>query len=708
MGASRRILTFLIIAAVSASIGCGVSQNTSKTTPTISIALDPAPSATSISVGNTTGVQFTPVVSNDASHSGVDWAVTCPVSSCGTLSIFPALHSASGAAVTYLPPASLPTASLVVNITVFATADHAQNVTTPVTVSSYASVLSGNYVLQVVGSDGSANAYQATGVFAFDGNGNITSGQETINSSFSGFSSSAYTVQGASGTASTYFIGADGRGTITLNLQQINNGPRTSVSQTFTLEVLSTSKALVLEADASSSTAIASAQNSASGTLELQDSTAAAATPTGAYAFVTNGTDSNSPTGPLGGSAPAPTAIGGVINIDNNPSPGSISGNGSLADQDYYNSSGTRMLESCAAPTGVKGSVSSPPSSLGVVTITLTGATCFAIAPPGTIQLTGYIVDATHIRLIESDDVNGTSGFLTAGIAVSQGSAAGTFTNASLSGPYVYGVLGFDIFTDTVSSFTSAGVIKADGNGHLAGISDTAFPGASEVFTASAISGGYSVDSTRIGRAQLAPAFGGGISPAPLPTVLFYLTGIGAPPLVLWSEGADPSFPAVGAGIAYPQAANAAAFSFGNPETYGVSFTQNASGGEIDGSGEMSSSVNGVTGTLSGAVDDTNSVITSTPLPPLLDTFTLPADGFGRIAGTFLSNPGLGPGPFVEYYLASDNQGFFVEIDFLTSSSVALGYFAQACEVTSATSCQMAAAAASPKRALAPRVRIKH
>jgi hypothetical protein len=691
VAARRWILIFLITAAFFFMVACSSSSSSSSSQAAqaaVSIALKPAPSSTSVAVGSTTGIQFTPVVSNDPTNAGVDWAVTCSLSStagaCGTLSIS-TLHSASGTTVSYIPPTNLQTGSLVVNVTAFATADHTKNVTTAVTVSSYATVLHGNYVLQVTGSD--TNPYQATGVFFFDGKGNITSGQETINSSVSGFFSSSYTVQGSSGTPSTYFLGSDGRGTITLNLQQINgaNAPK----QTFTLVVNSAAKAFIAELDSSS----------ASGTLELQDGAAAGTMPTGAYAFVTNGSDSGTFTSPITGSNFLPTAIGGVFNIDNNPSPGSISGNGSLADQDYFNSAGTRSaLESCVPPAGVTGSVSAP-NSLGVVTIALTGATCFGLNEPRSIQFTGYIVDATHIRLIESDDINGSGGFLTAGLAISQGSAAGTFTAASLTGPYVFGVLGYDINAFSPSSFTSAGVVNPDAStGRLSGITDTFFPGDFAAFAANGLTGTYAVDSTLIGRAELKPTFIGP-SPKPLAHILFYLTGNGTPALVLWSEGEDPNFPAIGAGIAYPQTANAGTLSFGNPEKYGLRFTQNSGGTEIDGSGQMTSTISGVTGKLTGTEDDLNDTLLSGGTPfALSDSFTLPADSFGRISGTFMNLSG-GSGPFVEYYLVNDNQGFFVEKDLLNTGIVSLGYIAQACDVTSATSCQMAAGSSSGRYA---------
>lgn len=714
MTARRKALTFLFAAVISHSVGCGragsgngSSSNTSQ--PSVSIALNPAPSSTSIPVGNTAGIQFTPVVSNDPGNYGVDWAVTCSLSStagaCGTLSI-PTYHSASGTTVSYIPPATLPAGtpgSLIVNVTAFATADHTKNVTTAVTVTpgivtSFTNVLKGTYILQVMGSDSNLQPYQSTGVFVFDGNGNITSGQQTLNT-VSGFSTS-YTLQGSNGSPSTYFIGSDGRGTITLNVQSSATGGTT---ETFTFVVLSSSKALVAELDLSSGT----------GTLELQDSAAAATMPTGAYAFVTRGSDSGVFTNPNTGLNVLPTAIGGVINIDNNPSPGSISGKGSLADQDYYDTTGTKAaLQSCVPPTGVRGSVSQP-STLGAVTIALTGATCFGIQQPGMIQFTGYIVDATHIRLIESDDVNGSGGFLTAGIAVSQGTAAGTFTNASLLGPYVLGVLGYDLtdysFGVPGFSFTSAAVLSADGNGTLTtGITDTFYPGALSniglgAYNAAPLTGSYVMDANFIGRAELKPKFNG--SPKPQPNVLFYLTGNGTPPLVLWSEGEDVNFPAIGTGIAYPQAANASSLSFGNPETYGVAFTQNPNaftGAEGDGSGNMTSTI-GVTGTLTGTLDEpgNNGIIGSGFTPfPLLDTFSLPADSFGRISGTFMNMPGSGTaGPNVDYYLVNGHQGFLVENDLPTTSTVTLGYFSQACDVTNATACQSAAKQVPPKRA---------
>jgi hypothetical protein len=687
----RGAIALLLLAALSFLAACSSSSSKSVTQSSVSIALNPPPASSSVFVGGS--LTFTPVVSNDPTTAGVDWAISCPLSSsgvqglgpCGTLSIAPTLHSASGTAVTYVPPTYFPSGSMTVNVVAFATADHTQNVLTPVTVNSYTSALKGTYVLQVQGIDSNTQPFQATGALVFDGSGNITAAEETYNT-VAGFSS-PLTLQGSSGTPSTYFVGSDGRGTINLNVQQVNNSANT-LTQNFSFVVLSSAKALVADLGDSSST-FAATGVSGTGTLELQDATAAAATLSGAYAFVTVGTDSAGASTPQPGT-PSPTAIGGVINIDNNPGTGNISGVGSLADQDYYNSKGTRRtLLSCAPPTGLSGIVT-PPDSLGAVLFLLVGATCLGTPTPASIQITGYIVDATHIRLIESDDVSGNGGFLIAGLAVGQGSAAGTFTNASLSGSYVFGVPGIDLISGLPSSYTSAGALNADGNGNVVGITDAFYQGAGAAFAETTIHGTYSVDSSMIGRADVGLIYRAPI-PVPHPHFLLYMTGDGAP-LVLYADGSDANLPAVGAGTTYVQSGSLA---FGNPENYGATFTQQ-NGSENDGTGTMTTTATGNVGSLAGTVDDflNNNFAgaSGTPLP-LLDSFSLPADSFGRIGGTFLNSSGT-PGPYAEYYLADQNDGVFVETDLLNSGQVAFGSFAQACDVTSTTSCQAAAAAA--------------
>src|SRR5262249_13988642 len=140
---------------------------------------------------------------------------------------------------------------------------------------------------------------------ALDGNGGVTSGEQNVNFTdpvvFSLLSEPAL-IKGGS-----YFIGTDGRGTITINTNNPNVGQ--SGTETFRLVFLSNSQALITHADFTAT---------ASGTMDLQTSVAA---PSQGYAFVVSGTD-------LG--TFLPTAFGGVFNIN---SPNTISGAGSISDQ---------------------------------------------------------------------------------------------------------------------------------------------------------------------------------------------------------------------------------------------------------------------------------------------------------------------------------------------------------------------------------------
>lgn len=677
MPARRWILILLSVTTVSFLAGCGGStfnvQNpvSPGQQQSVSIAFQtPPPSSILINAQ----VPLTAVVSNDPGNEGVDWSLTCPSQNCGTLS---SKHSASGDPITYTPPSSFSGNSASVTIVALATADPTKNVLAPITITAFGSVLTGTYVFQASGSDSSGFPYQIAGALALDGTGDtcsgyITSGQQTLNTVSGG--SVTTPISGSSGTPcvpgpSSYFVGADGRGSITLVIGQGAN----AVTETFSLVVLSSSQALIAELDSTGTSA---------GTLELQDPNAAGTPPTGGYAFVASGTDSSA----LG------IALGGVADID---SQGNIPGTTSLVDTEYQNN--TSFYIECAGADSFGGSVSGP-GSFGTVTFTLNAARCF---PSGTVQLTGYIVDATHIRLIETD-----GGFLTAGPAVGQGSATGTFTAASFSGPYVFGVLGLDLQDSYPSTLTSLDAVNADGQGDItAGITDTFFQSldvqVSDQFTAN-----YQMDDKMIGRVHASHfRFDNRHFPTFTPDMTFYLTGNGAPALVLF--GASGGYPSLGAGTAYPQAANTQSLSFGNGEAYGIGFTQQ-NGSENDGTGQITSTLNqgAPGGTLSGVVDDFSNGF-GAPVP-LAGSFACPQgaascpDSFGRFsASTFVpdqTNTG------VDYYLIDSDHAFFVETDLVNptnpSGQVALGYFAKRCDVTSATSCQQAAEKSSGRNAL--------
>jgi hypothetical protein len=575
----------------------------------VAVSFQPAP-VDALSINAST--QITAVVDNDTNNYGVDWLLTCAnKGSCGGLST---QHSDSGQPVTYTPPASMPANTESVTITAFATADHTKNVVAPIALSAFASALKGTYVFQTTGMDANGLYFQLAGVLTFDGSGGV-SGEQTI-SNINGFLTTSIQ-QGSS-----YFIGGDGRGSITLNTTDQNQQP---LAEHFSVVVLSITKALIANLDA---------PQSAVGTLETQTSTDM---PSGAYAFVANGIDATT----------TPIAFGGVANID---SPGTISGNGSLVDQDY-----NAAFFECGSPTGLTGTVTqSPPASTGKVVFTLiTSVNCFGFA-----EFTGYIVDSTHIRLIETDGT-----FITGGLAISQGSAQGTYTNASLFGTYVYDVTGTDLLSFQPATFTGAGFVGADGQGDLTGNTDFFLLGAFAEFREQH-GGLYTVDAKGIGRFRL--NFNQ-FFPTPQttfrPKLIFFLTSPGGPALVMNAGGEELNTPALGTGIAYPQ--GTPPFSFSGP--YGVSFTQ-MNGAENDGTGQMTAQPTSNPPSLSGAVDDSAGGV-GTPLPPLADTFALP-DSNGHFTGTFL-------GTNAAYYLIDSGHGFFVETDLVNpgSGQVGVGYF---------------------------------
>jgi hypothetical protein len=683
------ILSLLSAAMISLLAGCsgGSTANVQNPAPpptsNVTIAFQPEPAG---SVAVTFTENLAAVVTNDPNNYGVDWSLTCQnPGNCGSLS---ALHTASGTATTYTAPPTVSANSMAVEIVAFATANHAQNVVAPVVVTTFDSSLKGSYVLQAQGVDvnGGPN-YQFAGVIVFDGNGNITSGEQTINFFDPTTSVLVSKSDPIVATPNSYFIGSDGRGTLTVNTGDGDIGG--NGVETFTFVLLSDSQALISQMDFG--TALTGI--SATGTMDLQTSTAA---PAGGYAFALSG---------LQLAKMFPVAFGGVFNID---SPNTISGNGSVADE-------ILAKKVTANAVGLSGTLTSP-DSFGAVTLNLT-AGFGAANKPIPLQLTGYIVDNAHIKLIETDNTAGSAAPFgsTVGLAIGQGTATGTFTtNTSFSGTYVFGVTGVDLGTSQYtanpgnipSTSTSAGLFTADGSGDLtSGFTDiflqqncaqkTCTKGGGTPQGAgisSSFTGTYSVDSSGTGRTTL-----NGLTfiseppdPAYKPTFYFYLTGLtgtGDPAALVLAAGdtaAPIHYPWVGAGIAYPQTA---------PLTftgdYGLSFTQVNASGENDGTAQMNANPTATPPSLSG-IADVNLAFSPTSDQSFTGSFSAPASNgvFPGALGTnnattnnnnsSVFNPQIG----VDYYIIDAGHGFFVGTDLLNATSpeqqgqVSFGYYA--------------------------------
>jgi len=640
----RWVFAFPLAAAISWLAGCsgGSTANVQNPPPpptsTVAIAFQPTPPATILLNAST---PLTAVVTNDSSSAGVDWSLSCSIpgtapNKCGTLS---ALHTASAAATTYTPPTNFSGNSVAVDIVAFASADHSQNVSAPVTVTGFGSALQGTYVLQAQGVDATSfGPYQFAGVVVFDGNGAVTSGEQTVNlfdPNLGVLASKTDPITGGS-----YFVGPDGQGTITINTADQNIG--VSGVETFSFVSLSASQALIAEVDFS---------ETASGTMDLQASKGA---PSGGYAFVVKGVDTFA----------EPMAMGGVFNID---SANTISGTGSVIDQ---NLAGTLTVKQ-----GLSGTVSAP-DAFGAVMINLNVPTFPTFAA---LQFTGYIVDATHIAIIESDNPDGAGAGSTGGVAIGQGSATGTFlTNSAFSGTYVFGVSGVDLASTAPTTLTSVGLFSANGSGVLAnGHTDTFLQTNGSQGTAgsqirASFKGTYTIDNKGTGRVRVAM---NGFKPAPqpayVPTFFFYLTGNGNPPLVL--DGGDSTFdyPSVGTGIAYAQASGTLTFN----GKYGISITQQNGFLESDGTAEITA--DSTAGTLSGLID-IDAGLNAQFASPVAGTFTS-ASG-GRFKGT-LDSVVFDSTPFaVEYYMVDSGHGFFVETDAVDpnfpAGIVSFGYYA--------------------------------
>jgi ferredoxin len=273
--------------ATSLAVNCGQSIGIAcqNATATVNVV---APISVSITrhVPNDTIIQnasasLIATVSNDQGNAGVDWTVTCgSAGACGTFS--PA-HTASGAATTYTAP-SAPPAANTITITATSTADPTKSDQEKVTVLSAPPLLKGQFVLYLNAKDSQNGPYILGGVITGDGNGNISRGFghfEIVDASGNATISVFVT------SPSTYSIGPDGRGqmTLTLDLTGLKSGhpnanfgvpvPGTNTS-TLTLSVVFVTQQLDPSGVVLSEHALVTETDSfgdATGTLDLQNAT---------------------------------------------------------------------------------------------------------------------------------------------------------------------------------------------------------------------------------------------------------------------------------------------------------------------------------------------------------------------------------------------------------------------------------------------------
>ena len=363
-------------------------------------------------------------IANDVSaNPEVTWTVTCGATACGSLS---PTTTKIGVQTTYTAPAAIPAGGSI-TLTATSVTDPTKSASVNIVITAAgAELANGTYVFQVAGLPGSQAAF-VTGVLVAS-NGQITGGEQDTIAYTSDSSGDTYgnpllqTITGGS-----YAVTADGNLQISIAL-----GPNGLETLNGTL-VGTGSRGFVAGLNGAA----------ASGTLDLQTSIAA---PSGGYAVSLSGGDENQ----------APEWIGGVLNID---SPGVISGAGSILDV-------IDSAQSLQAGTfAIGASTVSTPDAQGRLQIQLSQA---ANSTLPTIYLAGYVIDATHIRLIETSGANEATSFqgVLGGTALGQGGNTGQFNTASIAGSsYVIGAQG----EDGQGVLQIAGVLTANANGTVTG-----------------------------------------------------------------------------------------------------------------------------------------------------------------------------------------------------------------------------------------------
>jgi len=333
---------------------------------------------------------------------------------------------------------------------------------TPTPQGSYSvASLNGTYAFSMSGTDNTAGlSISRIGSFHADGQGNIAMAIEDVNDggSFSTFNFTA-------APASTYTMASNGKGVLTLSHPDVTN-PSVADNFTFSIALDSTSSGLMIETDGSSTM---------SGNFRLQSISSTFAT---AYAFDVSGLD-------LGNG----TSVSFIGQFTTNGVSGVTGGEMDVNDG--------------ASPSGV--------ITLQPGTITL-DATNFSNFGRGTMTLNTtlnsqllnlsyvfYVVDGSHLVLVENDTLAATSGSATAQTAVPT-------TVAAFPGSFVFAVGGAAISQGVFGSLARAGRFTADANGNITNLGvDEDFSGGVNAFPKS---GGFSnvtftIDAAGTGRGTL-------------------------------------------------------------------------------------------------------------------------------------------------------------------------------------------------------------
>lgn len=451
--------------------------------------LSPMPASLQVNAA----VSWIAIIKNDTSaNPQVNWTVACDGASCGS---FNPPSTTNDFATAYTAPSSIPPGN---TVTVSATSvtDPTKSASATITIVAQGPTLAdGTYVFQISGPAGSAARF-ITGVIVA-ANGTITGGEQDSITYGTDDNGDLYPYSYLSGeiTGGSYSTTSDGNIQVSIisgdGGGETLNGVLASGQKGFTAQLYG---------------------SLGSGTLDLQTSTAA---PSGGYAISLYGGDQ------YGGE----TWLSGILNID---SAGGISGAGSELDLIDAGYSGLPSGEETLGASTV-----TAPDKFGRVQFLLNTAASSALPVQ---DLVGYIVDATHMRLISSvynnqENYQGVMG----GLALGQGANTGHFSNSSLAGTsYVFGASTLIQY----GAYQIAGVATANADGTLGGMVNWNNLTEKTAQSPLPVNGSWTIDST--GRATLSNVTQASASTEPFTDGMhLYLTGDGNA-LLLSSDGANP------------------------------------------------------------------------------------------------------------------------------------------------------------------------
>ncbi len=381
-------------------------------------------------------------VNDTSANPQVKWSLTCSSTDCGS---FSATETYNQQLTTYTAPAAIPSGGSVA-VTATSVTDPTKSASTTIAILPTASQLAdGAYVFQIAGLDSLGNTF-TTGAFVASG-GVIVGGEQDTESSDGYLSQSSPIVGG------TYAPMPDGNLQISLALSSIDSSP-----EVLTGTMTSGAHGFVAGVQGIVGT----------GTLEQQTSIA---TPAGSYALLLDG-GSFYEQGPL---------TAGILNIDG---PGTISGKGTILDIEPNSQPGLMQLSAS--------SVSSPDRD-GRVLLQLNPA---PIEPLTSTYVVAYVVDGTHMRLILSGDAANSyvTFFDLGGLALGQGTNAGSFSTASVAGSsYVFAAEG----RDQTGVLQLAGTCTLNADGSVTGLLNwNDLSGAAAGQSPVPFKGTYTVDAT--------------------------------------------------------------------------------------------------------------------------------------------------------------------------------------------------------------------